>query len=99
MANAVLVTAVVRGLYLFVGTTITTTISSYLAAAAVLPPEVSREDTIVVAVLSGLLAGFGVLGFRGGGEGLYDRNRAIKGNANAGDVPVASAKLEVTKVN
>jgi len=35
---------------------------------------------------------------RGLGEGGYDNNRAVTGNANAGDVPVASAKLNVTKV-
>lgn len=34
---------------------------------------------------------------RGLGEGGYDTNRANNGDANAGDVPVASAKLTVTK--
>jgi opacity protein-like surface antigen len=31
-------------------------------------------------------------------EGAYDYTRAQDGNANKGDVPVASAKLDVTKV-
>jgi hypothetical protein len=41
-------------------------------------------------------ATIGVLAARLGVEGVYDNNRAINGNANAGDVPMASAKLDVT---
>lgn len=96
--NAVLQSALVRGLYLFMGTTIFAAITSYLAAAAVLPADVSKSDTVTVAVLSGILAGLGALGFRGGAEGMYDRQRAIDGNSNKGDVAEASPLLEVTEV-
>lgn len=51
----------------------------------------SWEDCFIaggVAFLSALLT-------RGFGEGIYDANRAVKGDMNAGDVPVASAKATV----
>jgi hypothetical protein len=34
---------------------------------------------------------------RGGIEGGYDSKRAAEGNMNAGDVPMASPKVDVTK--
>jgi hypothetical protein len=40
----------------------------------------------------------GVLASRLGVEGVYDNKRAVEGNMNAGDVPMASAKVDVTKV-
>ena len=36
--------------------------------------------------------------YRFGFEGMYDSSRAANGNVNAGDVPVASPKIEATKV-
>jgi hypothetical protein len=41
---------------------------------------------------------FGYIAIRGATEGWIDSNRAADGRAIAGDVPVASKKLDVTKV-
>ncbi len=51
------------------------------------------------ALYAGISALITVLIGRGLGEGGYDTNRAASGNANPGDVPVASDKLKVTKVS
>ena len=53
----------------------------------------SWEDSII----SGAVSFISALLLRGFGEGSYDANRAVKGDINDGDVPVASAKATVTK--
>lgn len=46
-------------------------------------------------LLAGAVAFITAFLSRGFGEGLYDQQRAANGNINAGDVPVASDKVDV----
>ena len=84
--SPVLSTAIMRGLYTALGTGISTALLTWAAT-----------DDIKTIVIASVGAALTVLGFRGGGEGLYDRNRANTGNMNAGDVPMASPDVTVTK--
>jgi hypothetical protein len=82
--SAVLQSAIVRGLYTALGTGILTALMTW-----------ATTDEAKTIIISGGTAALLVLGFRGGAEGFYDRNRAITGNINAGDVPSESPKVEV----
>jgi hypothetical protein len=82
--DAVLKSAIVRGLYLATGTGVSTALLIW-----------ATTNDLKPIVIGGLGAALTVLGFRGGGEGFYDRNRAITGDMNAGDVAMASPKVEV----
>ena len=67
-------------------------ISVLLGASATLTtrqiPDAGWEACVIVGVSAFMARGFG--------EGSYDAKRAIDGNVNKGDVPVASAKVDVT---
>lgn len=71
-------------------------ISVLLGASATLTTrqitDAGWEDCVIVGV-SAFITAFLARGF---GEGSYDAKRAIDGNVNKGDVPVASAKVDVT---
>lgn len=69
-------TAILRGLYLFVATALVAGITAYMSVGILVDGSVEalvdERDRIVYAVLTGALAGLGALGFRAGGEGVYD---------------------------
>jgi hypothetical protein len=85
--NAVWNSAILRGFYVAV--------IAGLGGALPIWTQTDNTKLIIIAFLGPFLT---ALGWRGGGEGGYDANRAATGNMNAGDVPVASPKVEVTKV-
>lgn len=74
-ANSPLTTAMLRGLYLALGT----------AAAAWLTCYATTDDVKASSITAGIV-GLGALGFRSGGEGLYDRHRDQTGDAKSSDV-------------
>jgi hypothetical protein len=82
--GSVLQSAIIRGLYLAIGTGLSTALLVW-----------ATTDELKPILIAGITSGLAVLGFRGGAEGFYDRNRAIEGNMNAGDVAMASPKVEV----
>jgi hypothetical protein len=86
-AGSVMMTAILRGFYNFICTSAAAGITSYLSMMAVLPDSTSNDDILQIAVLTGALAGLAALGFRGGAEGLFDRNRAVNNDVRASDVP------------
>jgi hypothetical protein len=65
-----------------------------LSTFFVMLPQTDDWKLLTSAVGGGFV---GVLISRLGIEGTYDLNRANAGNVNAGDVPVASDKVNVTK--
>lgn len=84
-------TAVLRGLYAFVAAALTAGITAYLGIATVVevPLEavgVSERDRIVYAVLTGVLAGLGALGWRAGAEGIVDARRQATNDVRPADV-------------
>ena len=86
-------TAILRGLYNFFCTACVAGITAYLGVAALIQGSlenagVSSTDRLVFAILTGLLSGFGALGFRGGIEGLYDANRQENNEVKTSDVQV-----------
>jgi hypothetical protein len=87
MESAVLNSAIIRGLYMALGTGVSTALLTWATT--------DDYKTIIIASVGAALT---VLGFRGGAEGFYDRNRAITGNINAGDVPSESPLVEVVPV-
>jgi hypothetical protein len=82
--NAVMTAAILRGLYVALGTGISTALLVW-----------ATTDDWKPVIIAGATSALAALGFRGGLEGVYDANRASTGNINAGDVPVASPKVEV----
>ena len=80
-------TAVLRGLYLFFCTALVAGITAYMGVGILVDGSVDvlvdERDRIVYAVLTGVLAGLGALGFRAGAEGVYDGLRDA--NVNAGN--------------
>jgi hypothetical protein len=82
--SAVLQSAIIRGLYTALGTGVSTALLTW-----------ATTDDVKTIVIASVGAALTVLGFRGGAEGFYDRNRAITGNMNAGDVAMESPKVEV----
>jgi hypothetical protein len=92
VTNDVLNAAMLRAFLISLVTGALTTLTTRQLDVGVLSP--SWEDALTaggVAFLTTFLA-------RGFGEGGYDSHRASVGDANAGDVPVASDKLTVEKV-
>ena len=87
MNNAVLASALNRALILAALTGAVTTLTARQQGQ-------SWEQAIMAGVILALTAIISRLGLEGG----YDSNRAMNGDANAGDVPMASAKLDVQKV-
>ena len=87
MNSAVLASALNRALILAALTGAVTTLTARQQGQ-------SWEDAVIAGVIIALTAVISRLGI----EGAYDQKRAVDGNANAGDVPVASAKLDVQKV-
>ena len=87
VGNAVLMSAVIRGFYVAIGSGATAFLTTY-----------ATTDDMKSSLIVGGITALAALGFRGGGEGLYDTSRAASGNMNAGDVAVASPKVEVVPV-
>ena len=85
-------TAILRGLYAFLCTSLVAGITAYLGFSSLINDSaqasggISDRDIVVYAVLTGLLAGFGALGFRAGVEGQYDAGRAAAVDMKPGDV-------------
>ena len=74
-----------------IGSTLGTAIlrSIYLAAGAGLVaflPAYAVTDQLKAPLISGALAALWALGFRGGGEGMYDASRQKAGDVKASDV-------------
>lgn len=75
-------TAILRGLYNFLCTSLVAGITAYLGFSSLIDDAaqsvggISDRDIVVYSVLTGLLAGLGALGFRAGIEGQYDARRA-----------------------
>lgn len=86
-SGKVQVAALVRGAYNAAGTFAAT----FLITLATL--DVSTKE----AAISGGIAALAVLGFRAGGEGFVDSNRAKSGNVNASDVGAFEAPISVNK--
>jgi hypothetical protein len=82
--NAVMTAAILRGLYVALGTGISTALLVW-----------ATTDDWKPVIIAGATSALAALGFRGGFEGVYDSNRASTGNMNAGDVAMASPKVEV----
>ena len=68
-------TAILRGLYLAIGTGLLSGLITY-----------STTDDAKAAIITGLITALGALGFRGGGEGMYDASRQKAGDVKASDV-------------
>ena len=78
-------TAVLRGIYNFIGTSLAAALSTYIATGAVID-SVSRSDKIESAAIIGLISGLAALGFRSGVEGSYDAARQRDGDVKTSDV-------------
>ena len=101
--GAVQLAALARGVWMFIGTLAVTAITTYFGIASIIEGPlsaagVSEKNRIVYAVGMGIIAAFGAFGIRAGIEGRVDTVRAETGNMNAGDVAMASPKVEVVPV-
>jgi hypothetical protein len=84
IGNAVMTAAIMRGVYVALGTGISTALLVW-----------ATTDDWKPVIIAGATSALAALGFRGGFEGVYDSNRASTGNMNEGDVAMASPKVEV----
>jgi len=101
--GAVQLAALGRAVWIFVGTLVVSAISTYFGIASVVEGSlaaagITERDRLIYSVCMGLLAAFGAFGIRAGYEGRVDTVRAETGNMNAGDVAMASPKVEVVPV-
>lgn len=67
--------ALIRGLYNALGTFFVTFLTAY-----------ATTDDVRASAITGAIAALGVLGFRGGVEGLHDSRRQKTGNVKPSDV-------------
>jgi len=70
-------TAILRGIYMALGTGLLSGLTTY-----------STTDDEKAAIITGAITALIALGFRGGGEGLYDANRQRNDDVKASDVKV-----------
>jgi hypothetical protein len=85
-------TAILRGFFNFICTTLVAGITAYLGFSSLIDDSaqavgnISDRDIVVYSVLTGLLAGLGALGFRAGVEGQYDARRSANVDMKPSDV-------------
>ena len=58
----------------------------------------SQTDDVKTIVIAAGTAALTALGFRGGGEGWFDNNRAKHNDVRDSDVPVAAPQVAVTEL-
>jgi len=73
--NATEKAALIRGLYNALGTFLVTFLTAY-----------ATTDDVRASAITGAITALGVLGFRGGAEGLYDSHRQKTGAVTPADV-------------
>lgn len=85
-------TAILRGFYNFVCTTLVAGITAYLGFSSLISDSaqavggISDRDIVVYSALTGILAGLGALGFRAGIEGQFDARRSANVDMKSSDV-------------
>ncbi len=73
--SSTMTTAMMRGVYIALGSGLT-------AGLVAMQQGVDDRGSLIIGLLSGLVA----LGFRGGGEGVYDTQRDNAGDVRGSDV-------------